>query len=205
MRDLFALDAPPAATEARHKVFFALRPPRDVAERVVRFAQRLREAHGLTGRPTPADRLHISLNGLGRFASVPDGLPAAASQAMAGVEWPAFTIALDRCGSWGRAGARPLVLCADDGVIGVRGLHAALHARLVEAGLVRPRVGAFEPHLTLLRDPAAVALAPVLPFAWQVDEVVLLDSRHGEGRHDVLGRWTLARREPPPRRAAPVS
>jgi 2'-5' RNA ligase len=82
-------------------------------------------------------------------------------------------------------------LRGDDGIAGVYALHDELHRALAEAGLVRPRARDFEPHLTLLRDRIAAPEEFIEPVRWRVQEFVLLDSVHGEGRHELLGRWAL--------------
>jgi 2'-5' RNA ligase len=82
-------------------------------------------------------------------------------------------------------------LRGDDGIAGVYALHDEIHRALAEAGLVRPRAHDFEPHLTLLRDRIAAPEEFIEPVSWRVQEFVLLDSVHGEGRHELLGRWTL--------------
>ncbi|MDB5423023.1 MAG: 2-5 ligase, partial [Phenylobacterium sp.] len=108
------------------------------------------------------------------------------------VRMPPFTVALDRVGSWGRGvGQRAIVMWADDGVIGVRLLHAAIHEALAAAGSVRGPEPGLEPHLTLWRDKAEAPLEFVEPISWRIEAFVLLDSVWGEGRHEVLGRWPL--------------
>ena len=196
MPDLF--DPPPRhaiEAAARHKIFFAVRPEPEAAGRMFRFAEAQRRRLGLTGRPTPPERLHISLNGLGRHVAPPERLIAAATGAVSGLAWLSFIVALDRLGTWGRgAGKRPLVLWSDEGLIGVSRLHEAIQTRLVGARVVRGPERAFCPHLTLLRDAAVAPERRVGPFMWRVRELVLLDSLHGEGRHEVLDRWPLGER-----------
>jgi 2'-5' RNA ligase len=46
--------------------------------------------------------------------------------------------------------------------------------------------------MTLLRDRRAIPdLALESPFAWRVEEVVLVHSLFGRSRHEHLGRWRL--------------
>jgi RNA 2',3'-cyclic 3'-phosphodiesterase len=45
--------------------------------------------------------------------------------------------------------------------------------------------------VSLLRDKAEVPKTFVEPISWTAREFVLLDSVLGEGRHEILGRWTL--------------
>jgi 2'-5' RNA ligase len=151
----------------------------------------LRRRRGLTGRPPGRDRLHISLNFLGRFSSAPPAaLVDGAAEAAAGVSARPFVVALDRVQSW-NGDPRPLVMIGDDGVIGVINLHAAIHAALTRAGLAHGPERAITPHLTLLRDQLKTPEEAVDPIRWTVRDFALVHSRAGEGRHHILGRWTL--------------
>jgi 2'-5' RNA ligase len=194
MSDLFYASPPGQADgPARHKIFFALRPPPAAGDELHRLAQREHARRGMTGRPMPPERLHASLNGLGRHPEPPRRLIAGAMEACGTIHVRPFVVSFNRLGSWGRGdGALAFVLRGDDGVAGVHALHDAIHRVLVEAGLVHPRPRDFEPHLTLLRDRTVVPEAFIEPVSWQVGEFVLLDSIHGEGRHELLGCWTLA-------------
>jgi RNA 2',3'-cyclic 3'-phosphodiesterase len=103
-----------------------------------------------------------------------------------------FDISFNRIGTW-EAGKPPwpLVLWGDEGVIGVEALYTAIHRAMVRPGMAPRREPAFTPHLTLLRDPAAVREAPIDPVRWTVREFVLLQTVSGE-RQDVLGRFPLS-------------
>jgi 2'-5' RNA ligase len=194
MSDLFSLNPPADADgSTRHKVFFAIRPTEVAADGLYLLAQRERSRRGMTGWPTPRERFHVSLNGLGAHRDLPRRLVARAVEACGAVPARPFVVSFNRLGSWGRGdGQRPFVLRGDEGVAGVYALHDAIHRALAAAGVVRPRSRDFEPHLTLLRDRIAAPEEFIEPVSWRVQEFVLLDSVHGEGRHELLGRWTLA-------------
>jgi 2'-5' RNA ligase len=192
--DLFSLNpVTDADGPARHKVFFAIRPTKAAADELHRLAQRERSRRGLTGRPTPPDRLHASLNGLGAYREPPRGLIDRAIDACGTITARSCVVSFNRLGSWGRGdGQRAFVLRGDDGMAGVYALHDEIHRALAEAGVVRPRARDFEPHLTLLRDRLDAPEQFIEPVSWRVQQFVLLDSIHGEGRHEVLGCWALA-------------
>lgn len=194
MSDLFSLNpVADADGSTRHKVFFAIRPPEAAADGLHRLAHRERSRRGMTGWPTPRGLLHTSLNGLGGHRELPRRLIARAIEACATIPTRPFVVSFNRLGSWGRGdGQRPFVLRGDEGMAGVYALHDEIHRVLAAAGVVRPRARDFEPHLTLLRDRIAAPEEFIEPASWRVQEFVLLDSIHGEGRHEVLGRWTLA-------------
>jgi 2'-5' RNA ligase len=174
---------------ASHRVYFALRPDPEAAAEAVALAERLRARHGLTGRPVAPERLHVSLNWIGH---APAGQAVVkASEMVSALPLPSFRVAFNRVASFGgRAGQRPLVLFGEEGVIGVQRLYEALHLALTRAGIVQGPPQAFEPHMTLLWDPADIAQEFVEAIGWQVRELVLIDSV--VGRHNLLGRWPLA-------------
>ncbi|MDB5442074.1 MAG: 2-5 ligase [Phenylobacterium sp.] len=169
-----------------HRLFFALQPDGPAAERIALLSERLTQRFGRTARPMAASRWHISLDFVARGDGPPPSeLIAHARSLAATIVMPAFVVALDRVVSWkGRPGRRPLVLCGEEGVIGVERLAAAI--RQVEGD---GREREFIPHVTLLwgeHDQVEQAIAPVV---WRVREFVLLHSM--PGRQEVLGRWPL--------------
>jgi 2'-5' RNA ligase len=172
-------------------LFFALRPDPDAAGRAVRLAEDLRRSHGMTARPVGRERLHMSLNPLGRWDEAPAEMIARACEAASQVRARPFVVALDRIMSFQATDRRPLVLTGEDGVIGALALYSAIHAALGEAGLAPRAERIITPHVTLLRDTRAAPEAFVEPVSWRVDEFVLIESWPGEGRHDIRGRWRL--------------
>ena len=175
-----------------HNLFFALRPDQQAAEHVCVLTERLRLRHGLSGRPLARERLHISLNSLGRWPDLPWGLIGEASEVASTVAMRPFVVALDHVVSFqNNAGRRPLVLIGEDGVIGVAALHSAIHQALADAIIVRRPEPVVTPHLTLLRDRRTAPKEFITPVRWWVREFVLIHSPYGESRHDVLGRWPL--------------
>jgi len=190
MSDLFE---PDRATEAdlgvRHKIFFAVRPNAEAAQDAYQLA---RARRGLGGYLVPPERLHVSLNHVGSGPEVPTRRVERALEAAAAVAVRPFLLAFNRLATFGgKPGDRAVVLWGDDGVAGAFGLHDALHRALTANGAVRSAAPPFEPHLTLLRKERDVPPEFIAPVRWWVREFVLLDSIHGEGRHEVLGRWTL--------------
>lgn len=174
------------------RLFFAVMPPPDVAERVASLAGQLREQLRLRGRPRPTGHLHVTLHHLGDFAGLPQQLVDGACAAAASVALPSFEARFDRVRSFrGRAGKHPFVLLGADLATGLAGLYGSLGTRLAAAGLAR-REPAFVPHVTLLYDALTIAPEPVEPFEWTVREFVLIHSLLGRTEYRVLGRWPLA-------------
>lgn len=179
---------PPGA----HALYFALRPPAEVAPRLDHLLARATTRHGLGGWPVAPARRHVSLTGLGAFHAVPAQVIERACRAARAVRAPAFRIAFNRLGTWGRGdGPRPIVLHGDDGVIGAEALHCAIHAALAGPGICRGAASPIWPHMTLSRDRVDLPEQVVAPVGWWVREFVLVDSVFGQARHDLLGRFPL--------------
>lgn len=173
-----------------HNLFFAVLPDERVAERAHRLAGALAGRHRLRGRPLRPERLHVSLCHVGLSPGPPpEKVVALARQVGDGVALPPFKVAFDRVQSWRRSNG-PLVLVGDeDRVTGLNRLGDAL----AEGQGLRPR--RFEPHISLIWGAGALAERAVPPLVWMVREFVLIHSIHGEGRHEVLGRWPLRSEE----------
>ncbi len=184
------VERPMRSRPSIHKLFFTIYPDAAAVRRIARLQRDIRDRAGLWGRPTAMARLHISLNGLGVFDARPGGLVAKACEAVSHIRTRSFVVAFNTVKSWSGA-PRPLVMLADEGDYGVRRLHSDIHEALAESGLVHGRERQFTPHLTLLRDWTETPEEMISSVEWRVREFRLVDSMHGEGRHDPLGRWTL--------------
>ena len=175
-----------------HYLFFAIRPDLKAAEQLHQYGAEARRRRSLTGRQVAPDHLHVSLNFVDKRARPDVQIIDRAVAAATTVTMPPFVLALDRIGTWGRGpGPKAIVAWADDGVIGARLLHTAIHTALAPTGLVPKAEPNLEPHLTLLRDISEATPEFIEPVKWTVREFVLLDSARGEGRHELLGRWPL--------------
>jgi len=106
------------------------------------------------------------------------------------VEAAPFRVTLNHVQTW--EDPFPLVLLGEEGVTGAELLYGAIHKALIKGSMAPRREAGITPHISLLRDPIAVAKEFVEPISWKVQEFVMLDSVGGEGRHEVLGRWALA-------------
>lgn len=156
---------------------------------MVRLAADLRQRHGLKGRPTPAARLHLSLNFVGTFRGPPTRAVMEKAKALADkVQAPAFALSFNQVEGWNDD---TLVLLGGEGVVGAELLDTAIHKALVIGSMAPRRQPPMTPHITLLGGKAQVPRTLVDPIAWTAREFVLLDSVVGEGRHEVLGRWAL--------------
>lgn len=177
-----------AAPPQPQRLFFALLPDATLRARIAEAAARIERAHPSGGRPLAPARYHLTLRFLGDFETLPPALIAAARAAGDAVRAQAFTLVLDRVGSFADSRVRWLGAAADDRL---QALRQALDQALAAAGVVLP-TDAFAPHLTIVRA-AGRPLMPVAiaPLSWSVDGFVLLRSRPGRP-YESLQRWRLA-------------
>lgn len=176
-----------------HKLFFALRPDEETADRIARIVAAEHEVRGLQPRLRPSRIFHITLHYFGYFDGEPDErVVLLARRAASEVVWPAFDLRFDTFRSWGdeRASKHPFVLTGGQGLEAVRELRDELVTRLVAHGLTAP-VRDYEPHLTLRYDKRPAPAWPVELPGWIASEFVLVKSPQGQTRHDVIGRWPL--------------
>ena len=182
----------PAGTE---RLFFAVRPDARTAQRLEALAQALRHHHGLRGKSLGAERFHVTLHLIGDFAGgVPQELALRALDAARPVSMSTlpFVAGFDAVASFTRKRRNmPLVLLGEDGVQGLIGLQQLLLPALAAAGLAGRPEPTFTPHLTLLYDDMPLPRQSIEPLIWRVDEMMLVRSLLGRGRHEVLARLPL--------------
>jgi 2'-5' RNA ligase len=170
---------------ASGRLFLAVVPPDDVAQRLARLARHLKIGHDLAGRPFAPEHFHVTLCALGDGSSLGSDAVARAMDCAAGLAMPAFNVAFDRVGSF-RNGA--VVLRGCDSTIGLE----VLQQRLSDAldGSPQP-ARPFTPYLTLLRDRHLVPEHDIEPIEWQVRDVVLVHGALGTATHRRLARLPL--------------
>lgn len=170
----------------RQRLFFALWPDDETRGALARLArERLAKA---SGRPVPAQNLHLTLVFLGH---VDAERRACAERAADGLSARAFTLELSRTGYWPRP--RVLWSAPDETPDALSGLASALSEALVACGH-EPESRPFRAHITLARK---VARAPSRsahgPLRWRVDAFHLIESEtHPQGaRYRSLRSWAL--------------
>lgn len=187
---LAGLDAPVEPTD---RLFFALFPPPDVAQRIA--ADWQQRALGLRGRVVEADRLHVTLMHLGDHPGLPPGLEADARRAASALaDQRVFEVCFDQIENFSQGPARQLqVLSTSDGAGALRAFQAALVMALQRAGLARwmDRRPSFNPHITLQYSRAAVPSQAVAPVRWPVTGFSLVNSKLGRHEHQHLAQWSL--------------
>jgi 2'-5' RNA ligase len=194
MAGKFSQTGSEAAARITDRLFFAIFPDAAAAARIARLARRLRNEHGLKGKPLETQRLHVTLHHLGDYAGLPRDIVAASVEAAATVAMPPFEVSLDRALSFpDKPANRPFVLRAGGGVGALASLQRTLGAALGNAGLAAGRAEPpYTPHVTLLYDDSLVAERRVEAVAWTALEFVLVHSLLGRNLYVPLARWPLA-------------
>lgn len=169
------------------ELFFALRPTAAAIAQIAALTEQLRTQHQIKAKPTAPERLHLTMNYLGKYAAEDDVVRLACKVAESLTVSP-FDVSFDY--AWtAPAPSRPFVLSTREENPPLKALHKLLHQSLKAAGL-RPE-SRFKPHVTLLYDRAVnIAATDVPPISWHVQELVLLLSVPKQG-HTLLGSWPL--------------
>ena len=135
----------------------------------------------------PANPHHMTLAVLDDLTSVPAGLLERLSGSGAAVEAEPFRIVLDRIvGTYSSVALRPSFPST-----GLRMLRKAIVGTMRERGIRQRNHYSFSPHVTLFYCDGQPFSRSIDGFDWLVDEFVLIDSRVGRSRYEVLGRWKL--------------
>ncbi len=162
-----------AAKVPTKRVFFALWPD-ETARQQIMGCFRQSEFALQTGRPVTAESLHLTLHYMGQL-ELP--LIAELQQAAAQIEQPAFSLRLDRFGSFPAAGV--LWLGCGQPPEALEHLHQTLANQLLAAG-IEPERRAFQPHISLMRHyKQALTVEQSLlaqPLNWAVSQFALLES-----------------------------
>jgi 2'-5' RNA ligase len=180
-----------ASADATHRLFFALWPGDDVRRAIGARAAEVALACAPGGRPSAPARYHLTLQFLGTFKPLPEALVERAVAAADGVRAQAFSLVLDRVGSFERN--RVWWLGLDAAPPGLRSLHERLGVALAASGLSPAEDAArFIPHLTLGRK-LQQRLQPraIDPLDWPVRDFVLVDSAAGAPDYRIVRRWPL--------------
>lgn len=173
-----------------HRLFFALWPDADTRAATAAATDALLQAQPGAGRRLRPDRYHLTLQFLGDIpVDRRDAVMAAAIDAVARVDSPAFDLVLDQAGAF--ANARVWWLGPATPPEGLRTLWDSLAAALPRHG-VKPKASpGFSPHLTIVRDIAArLPITPIAPIRWRVDRFVLIDSQPPKP-YRIVGEWPL--------------
>jgi len=165
---------------AVQRLFFALMPPRDVAERIIARA----DALNLAGHCVASERLHLTLAFLGNVHTRDrDDLIQATNR----IDADAFTLVLDRLGSFDVAGTSWLAPSSTPDLL------RSLAAKLDKNTAHKVESGQYRAHVTVRRSAPTVHDTVIEPIEWAVGGFSLIASgEYGRpGAYRELGRWRL--------------
>jgi len=157
-------------------LYLMIKPPAAVADRLAA-GPRTRRA---------ADLLHVTLMPLGDRRQFSDFALAHMIDWMTYVRRPAFRIGFDRILNNGHS----VGLRANRLMPGVMDFQAALQAAFARHGVALPPYK-FNPHITLNYHSDGQPSAAIEPISWLVEDVRLIESVYGEGRHIEHARFSL--------------
>src|SRR5690606_11492181 len=182
-------DAPKSQETAReHFLLFVAIPPPDAAAEM-ETVWHLAERRDRFRRST----LHMTILPVVRSPQFEPCLAKGLAHAVEGLDFPAFDLVLDLLTTFGqqRRRGRPMVRGGGRSDPGPHERCQPLCGRLGGAGRAGDRLQV-TPLVTLAYGkrlaPAGIAVPPV---RWRVNELVLIDSLQGLGRHVPLARWPL--------------
>lgn len=169
----------------RHRLFIGFHPPAAVIPEMgwIRDAFRSR-------RRVPDDQLHMTLLPFPLYPSLPEPLARHIIRILSAVELPSCRIIVDRL----VLGRRSALLQPSEPLPELRSFQRMLAGLVRQAGLQALEGHRFSPHFTLFYDGPVGPGAYIDPISWTAEELVLVHSFHGQGRHETLARWPLTMR-----------
>lgn len=180
-------------------LYFMLYPPALITQEAARLLDATDGSHKGVSAAMPPDRMHITLQALGRYAQrVPVPVLQMVRTAGSMLDQVPFQASLDVLQSRGPEGSRGTVELAGrgHGVQPLRQFHRHLLETLQRAGFPPEMIRrSFSPHITLDYKHVPVERRVVRSFAWCVTEFCLVVSHFGEGRHEILSSWQLKDRQ----------
>ena len=172
----------PVPRPAVHSLFFAVRPPHAVGQRILEETARL----PLGGTPVRLDRLHVTTLSLVHYGEIPHGLADEAAYVAAAMRNAPFRVIFDRL----IAGEKSALLLPSEPLDALRMFRERLGFTLMR-GLGFRFDARFNPHVTVAYANKRRFETPIDPIIWTVDEFVLIDSQIGQARQVEVGRWRL--------------
>lgn len=182
----------PPTQGGRCALFFALQPDSEDARHIHQRGVEVRRTLGLdAGQVLAADRLHVSLHGLGHFSSVPEEGIARARAVARALNAAPIEVVFDEILTYANGDRRPCVLVGGKSAPALKALHQALGMSLADAGLRVARD--FHPHMTTAYVKAPLKPTAIDPLRWTGKRLCLIWSHVGYTRYEYVGEWLLGR------------
>jgi RNA 2',3'-cyclic 3'-phosphodiesterase len=183
-----ALTKPRPGYRPAHVLFFAAVPPDSVKDRLAEAW-----ASAGTGERFRRDTLHMTIRAVAGLYEPDPVVVKRARLAPAQIRTAPFELCFDRLLTFGGGpDDRALVLATDGRDGSANDLAVELHHAMKAVGLVPPGFQKVVPHLTLAYGPGFPDPRRLVePIRWTIQDVTLVDSLQGQGRHVSLGTWRL--------------
>lgn len=111
-------------SDRTNKLLILVKPDEEAAIRIARIADELAAYLGFSGRLVRPELLHFTIHPIGLYSKVPPSIVDAVKACGNAVRMRPFTESLNEVKNFHRKSGIPLmVLCGDDGVLGLRTLH----------------------------------------------------------------------------------
>lgn len=135
----------------------------------------------------PPDLLHITVLPLGDRADLGEGFVDQLCRMLGRFRAALFRVAFDCIHDNGKS----IALCASEALNAAMVFQQNLVDFLAASGVrVTPRYR-FSPHITLNYQSHGQSFSPIDTISWLVEDFRLVESVHGETRHEELGCWPL--------------
>jgi 2'-5' RNA ligase len=168
---------------ARHRLFFAIRPPLPLARQITEAASWF-ETEGQKRRP---DHLHVTIDILDDHDRVSTALERDLKAIGDAVEAAPFALRFDIAVGTEQS----VALCSRHPNASLDALRQRIAVAREAAGLSARAGHRPSPRMTLGYRDGAPFTHDIAPIGWTADAFVLVHSRLGQMRHDVIGRWLL--------------
>ncbi len=177
-----------------YSLYFAIFPTESDAKRIAHVIERVREAHGLKGKPFPAERLHISLQAITQVeVPILQSTVDAACAAAARVVCPSLPITFDSAALFSNEKAACVFRCDKESAQRIAPLRKQLGARLSDVGFRHE--ASSTPHMTMLYDdPRHAFEESIPPLNWTATRFALILSHLGATHHQWVAQWPLTGR-----------
>jgi 2'-5' RNA ligase len=178
----------------RPEYYIAILPDPEIAEKASRFADNLQKEYAFPVGSRHSKLLHLSVCGIGCYEEPAEDIAAALGDAIGSIHIEPFTLVLD-CLMTFKTAAKHVVLSGEERQDQFRMLHVQLAKAFRLIGFHVRRKSSFLPHMTLFYRGKDIDKRELEhPFVIKANQVFLVQSHIGEGRHDHFGPWPLRMR-----------
>ncbi len=183
----------PSFLDGPHRLFFGINPNLYAGARARAVAAGLQRRFGLSGALLPLGNLHLSVFPVGGYDELTEDVVADALSIGDRIDAASFEFVLDHMISFKNNRQSPWVMTGRHGLDGFHALQRSISLLMMPG--CKPLTTT--PHMTMAYENQ---LVPTLRLddliSFRVEEIVLIYSLFGSGRHEHLGAWPLHNQRP---------